>query len=168
MRAADRPALAWRTTRTPSASSARRRASVASSRGPSSTTTTSAGSWSSAEATASRTVAPSLKHGITTAVRAVVVPGAVTGGARRYRPRPLVPSRLVWRPWHGWLPAVLPASAQTFRTADADLAATLSESGAASAERADVELATAVGGIGGAAPCAIVFLREAAGEGAGL
>src|SRR5947207_3330158 len=75
---------------------------------------------------------------------------------------------LAWRPWHGWLPAVLPAGAQAFRSADAELAGTLEASGARPASAPDVELATAAGELTGDAPCAIVFLHETPGEGAGL
>jgi hypothetical protein len=75
---------------------------------------------------------------------------------------------LAWRPWHGWLPAVLPASARTFRAADPELADTLRASGAAAGLQPDVELATSAAGLTGDAPCAIVFLHERAAEGAGV
>src|SRR5947199_226850 len=43
---------------------------------------------------------------------------------------------LAWRPWHGWLPAVLPAGARTFRASDPAMADTLRASGAAPAAAA--------------------------------
>src|SRR4051812_46004924 len=73
-----------------------------------------------------------------------------------------------WRPWHGWLPAVLPASARTFRSADPELAETLRDSGAVESAEPDIELATAAGQLTGDAPCAVVFRHDSPSEGAGL
>ena len=73
-----------------------------------------------------------------------------------------------WHPEHGWLAAVLPASARTFRSTDAQLAATLEASGAVAAAQPDVELATTAAALRGDADCAVVYLHRSAREGAGL
>jgi aminoglycoside phosphotransferase (APT) family kinase protein len=62
-------------------------------------------------------------------------------------------------PRHGWLAAVIPASAQRFRVGDPELAAALSAAGAELVDRApDVEIGTSARSAGHA-PCAIVALR---------
>lgn len=62
-------------------------------------------------------------------------------------------------PRHGWLAAVIPASAQRFRVRDPELAAALSAAGAVLVDNSpDVEIGTGTG-LAGDAPCAIVPLR---------
>ena len=72
MRAADVPRFRWWITSHPEAASSASTASVEASVDPSSTTTISQVSCSRADRTASVTVGPSLKHGITTAARGAV------------------------------------------------------------------------------------------------
>src|SRR5581483_11280125 len=69
MRAAERPPLSRRTTRTPSSASRASVASVAGSSEPSSTTTSSCGSCPASDASVPGSVSPSLKQGTTTATR---------------------------------------------------------------------------------------------------
>src|SRR4051794_16890623 len=152
--------------RTPASSSSRSRAIVAASVEPSSTITSSCGSSPARLPTASPTNAPSLKHGMTTAVRTGAVTRRASIGVLRSPPMP--GQGLAWRPWHGWLPAVLPAQTRTYASADPELADTLAASGARAGSPPDVELATSAGGLTGEAPCAIVFLHRTASEGSGL
>lgn len=71
----------------------------------------------------------------------------------------------VIHPWHGWLTAVLPASARRFRVRDHELATTLRAAGAELVEDdPDVEIATGAE-IEGEAPMAVLDVRAAGAAG---
>jgi hypothetical protein len=73
-----------------------------------------------------------------------------------------------WRPEHGWLPALVPAHAERFRIRDPELAATLADSGGVlTSGSSDLEVVPRAE-LSGAAPCAVVEMRTAAAEGAGV